>query len=91
MGAFSVHPFLTDEGVAVEIYAPGTEDGQPMSAAHALTADAEAEMLEHADVDLDTVAAWVLAQKSQDFHAANANKRCALIREFIEHSQVTAG
>ena len=91
IGAFSVHPYLTDEGVVVDVYARGCEDGDAAASTWALTTDAEDAMLEHAEIDADTVAAWAQAQKSQDFHDATADRRCALIREFVQRAQVVAG
>lgn len=86
MGAFSVHPYLTDEGVVVDVYAKGAEDGS-IASTWAMTQDAEAALCEWADVDIEDVAAWALTQGVSAFDALEPLARFDWVRRFAEHRQ----
>jgi hypothetical protein len=41
MGLFSVHPYLTDEGIVIDVYGKKAESEESIASAYAFTADAE--------------------------------------------------
>lgn len=84
MGAFSVHPYLTDEGVVVDVYAKGAEDSS-IASTWAMTQDAEAALCDWADVSVEEVEAWAATQGVANFDALEPFARFDWVRRFSEH------
>lgn len=88
MGQFSVHPYLTDEGVVVDVYAKGAEDGS-IASTWAHDNDAEAALCEWEEIDPEEARAWALKQRASKFDELPAAQRYEWLRKYAQSRKVT--
>lgn len=86
MGAFSVHPYLTDEGVVVDVY-PHKAEFESIASTYAFNSDAEAAYCEHEDVDFDDALAWALEQGAGDWDNQEPAARMEWLRRYVASKQ----
>lgn len=84
MGAFSVHPYLTDEGVVVDIYAKSAED-ESLASTYAFDSDAEAAFCEHHGMDLNEALEWAQGSTGSALESASSSQRMKWLRRYVEH------
>ena len=82
MGAFSVHPYLTDEGVVVDVYAGGAEMDS-ITSTYAFDSDAEEQVLEYFGLELEEVEEWA-AEHKKSLETIDTAAWLAWIRECAE-------
>lgn len=82
MGAFSVHPYLTDEGVVVDVYALKSEDMESLSSSYAFTAEALDAFCDQHEVELQDLEAWASAHGIPDLLKLDAQKLSAELMAF---------
>lgn len=80
MGAFVVHPNLTDEGIVVDVFAAGAVD-ESIASTWATQDDAEVALGEAAGIDPDEAEDYIAAKTEHGF--AVPAVRWALLQEFI--------
>lgn len=80
MGAFVVHPNLTDEGIVVDVFATGAVD-ESIASTWATQEDAEVALGEAAGIDPDEAEDYIAAKTEHGF--AVPAVRWALLQEFI--------
>lgn len=86
LGAFVVHPNLTDEGIVVDVYAKGATD-ETIASTWAMQDDAEAALCEQECIDLDDVADWASQQGQANFDSCSLAERWALLEQFVQSQQ----
>jgi hypothetical protein len=89
IGAFVVHPKLTDEGVVVDVYAKGATD-DTIASTWAMQEDAEAALCDQAGVDSDDAEEWVHANSARPGYALPA-ERWALLEKYVANQAEGAG
>lgn len=88
MGAFSVHPYLTDEGVVVDVY-PLKAEIDSIATTYAFNADAEAAYCEHEGIDFEEAQAWAATQGLCDWNQEEPASRMQWLHRFAESRRLT--
>mgnify|MGYP005750692259 CR=1 FL=1 len=86
MGPFSVHPYLTDEGVVVDVYAKGAED-ETIASTWAHNNDAEDAYCDWTGIDIEDVAQWAQAQGVKDFDQLSSEQRLSWMKRYHERDR----
>lgn len=82
MGAFSVHPYLTDEGVVVDVYALKSEDMESLSSTYAFTSEALGAFCEQHEIAVATLDDWATSKGIPDLAALEPPELTARLKEF---------
>lgn len=88
MAGFSVHPYLTDEGVVVDIYAKGAED-TTLSSTYASSDEAEYQLAEYHGFELDDALAWAEQELGTKFDSAGQAARFGFLERYAKLKQDT--
>lgn len=83
MGAFSVHPYLTDEGVVVDVYAKGAENDS-IASTYAFDTDALESYCEDQDIDFDEAVQWACGMGAGNFPALSAAEQLAWLQRYAQ-------
>jgi len=86
MGAFSVHPYLTDEGVVVDVY-PHKAEFDCIASTYAFTTDAEGAYCEHEEIEMDEALSWAAAQGVTNWAEQEQAVRMEWLRRFVQSVQ----
>lgn len=89
MGVFSVNPYLTDEGIVVDVFANGAES-EAIGSTWALFSDAEEELVSDLDIDVDEAEAWARSQGCKHFDALPSTERTNWLWKFSEAKSAEA-
>lgn len=83
MGPFSVHPYLTDEGLVVDVYAKGAED-ESIASTWVHENDAEAAYAKWEDVDMVNVEAFATENGAKAFDKLPVAERLSWAKRFVQ-------
>jgi hypothetical protein len=87
LGAFVVHPNLTDEGIVVDVFAKGALD-ETIASTWAMQDDAEAALCEQECVDIDDVADWTRDTHRVNLDGCSLAERWLWLERFIEAHRI---
>lgn len=74
----------TDDGVIVDVYAKGAENGGTTASTYAFDTDAEATYCEDNEIDLDDVAEWVGLHHMKNFDTESPVQRMDWLHRYVE-------
>lgn len=83
IGVFSVHLYLTDEGIVSDVFANGEED-ESIASTYAFFNEAEEKVCELDEIDIDDVAEWVGLHYARNFDAESPTARIDWIHRYKE-------
>lgn len=86
MAGFSVHPYLTDEGVVVDVYAKGAED-ESLASTWAEHREAELQLLEWHGLDVQKAEEWAEKKSKKDFSSLPAEQRFNLLEQYVHQAK----
>lgn len=81
VGNVSVYFGPSDEGVAVDLFAAGAEDGESLATTYLLYQEALADLCENVGVDIEDVAAW-FELTGGNFEELLFEQKSKLVRDF---------
>lgn len=82
MGAFVVHPSLTDEGIVVDVFAKGVVS-ESIASTWAMQADAEQALSEQEVIDFDDVEEALLRNYGRPFQEASLAERWETLEQLV--------
>lgn len=83
MGQYGVHPYLTDDGIVVDVHANGAEF-ESIATTWAHDSDAEDALCESEAIDIDDVSEWVGLHYKRNFDTETSKARYDWIKRYIE-------